>query len=157
MVPLASSIESRNEHPIRDAVTERGSMPMSKNKKILMMLTKGGMSQADIASALHASKRDVSAGARAIREYGLTFDAVSEMDVDAIDDLFFPKKGRRPSDVYLQQDAYYIDFSAPFHALSVHRSVVHRYMRMRASVQANRFTRTDGNAFVVLKSCSSYD
>ena len=68
------------------------------------MLTKGGMSQADIASALHASKRDVSAGARAIREYGLTFDAVSEMDVDAIDDLFFPKKGRKPSDVYLQQD-----------------------------------------------------
>ena len=104
MVPLVSSIESRNEHSIRDAVTERGSMPMSKNKKILMMLAKGGMSQADVASALHVSKRDVSAGAKAIREHGLAFDAISEMDADAIDELFFSKKGRKQGDAYLQQD-----------------------------------------------------
>ena len=76
---------------MRGAVTERGSMPMSKNKKILMMLAKGGASQADIAAALRVSKRDVSAGAKAIKEYGLTFDAVSSMDADVIDDLFFPK------------------------------------------------------------------
>ena len=73
---------------------ERGLMPMSKNKKILMMLAKGGVSQSDIAAALHVSKRDVSAGAKAIREYGLTFDAVSSTDADVVDDLFFPKEER---------------------------------------------------------------
>lgn len=77
---------------------------MSKNKKILMMLAKGGASQADIAAALHVSKRDVSAGAKAMREYGLTFDAVSTMDADVVDDLFFPKDEREPNDAYLQQD-----------------------------------------------------
>ena len=77
---------------------------MSKNKKILMMLAKGGASQADIAAALRVSKRDVSAGAKAIKEYGLTFDAVSSMDADVIDDLFFPKEAREPNDAYLQQD-----------------------------------------------------
>ena len=83
---------------------ERGPMPMSKNKKILMMLAKGGASQSDIAAALHVSKRDVSAGAKAIKEYGLTFDAVSSMDADVVDDLFFPKEGRLPNDAYLQPD-----------------------------------------------------
>ena len=39
---------------------ERGTMPMSKNKKILLMLAKGGATQSDIAAALHVSKRDVS-------------------------------------------------------------------------------------------------
>ena len=79
-------------------------MPMSKNKKILMMLAKGGVSQSDIAKALHVSKRDVSAGAKAIREYGLTFDAISSMDADVVDDLFFPKEAREPNDEYLQPD-----------------------------------------------------
>ena len=51
---------------------ERGSMPMSKNKKILMMLAKGGASQSEIAAALHVSKRDVSSGTKAIREYDPT-------------------------------------------------------------------------------------
>ena len=83
---------------------ERGLMPMSKNKKILMMLAKGGVSQSDIAAALHVSKRDVSAGAKAIREYGLTFDAVSSMDADVVDDLFFPKEEREPNGAYLQPD-----------------------------------------------------
>ena len=83
---------------------ERGSMPMSKNKKILMMLAKGGASQADIAAALHVSKRDVSLGAKAIREHNLTFDAVSSMDADVIDDLFFPKEEREPNGAYLQPD-----------------------------------------------------
>ena len=83
---------------------ERGTMPMSKNKKMLMMLAKGGVSQSDIAAALHVSKRDVALGAKAIREYGLTFDAVSSMDPDAVDDLFFPKAARAVSDSYLQPD-----------------------------------------------------
>ena len=83
---------------------ERGSMPMSKNKKILMMLAKGGASQSDIAAALHVSKRDVSAAAKAIKEFDLTFDAVSSMDADVVDDLFFPKEEREPNGAYLQPD-----------------------------------------------------
>ena len=35
---------------------ERGSMFMSKTKKILMMLAKGGASQSDIAATLRVSK-----------------------------------------------------------------------------------------------------
>ena len=77
---------------------------MSKNKKILMMLAKGGASQADIAAALHVSKRDVSAGARAIREHRLTFEAISSMDADVVDDLIFPKEEREPNAAYLQVD-----------------------------------------------------
>lgn len=83
---------------------ERGSMPMSKNKKILMMLAKGGASQSDIASALHVSKRDVSAAAKVVKEHGLAFDAVASMDADAVDSLFFPKEEREPNGAYLRQD-----------------------------------------------------
>lgn len=79
-------------------------MPMSKNKKILLMLAKGGATQSDIAAALHVSKRDVSAGAKVMRECGLTFDAVSSMDADAVDDTFFAKEERRPNDAYLRPD-----------------------------------------------------
>lgn len=50
---------------------------MSKKKKILLMLAKGGASQSEVAAALHASKRDVSACARALRERSLTLDGVS--------------------------------------------------------------------------------
>ena len=52
---------------------------MSKKKKILLMLAKGGVSQSEVAAALRASKRDVSACARAIRERGLAFDAIAAM------------------------------------------------------------------------------
>ena len=83
---------------------ERGSMPMSKNKKILMMLAKGGVSQSDIAAALHVSKRDVSAAAKAIREYGLTFDAIDSMGADVVDGLFFPKERRETDGAYLQPE-----------------------------------------------------
>ena len=77
---------------------------MSKNKKILMMLTKGGASQSDIASALHVSKRDVSAAAKVVKEHGLAFDAVATMDADMVDSLFFPKEEREPNGAYLRQD-----------------------------------------------------
>lgn len=77
---------------------------MSKNKQILLMLCKGGVSQSDIAAALHVSKRDVSAGVKAIKEFGLTFDSVSAMDAGAIDDMFFPREEREPNDAYLQPD-----------------------------------------------------
>ena len=77
---------------------------MSKNKKILLMLAKGGMSQGEIAASVHVSKRQVSAAAKAVREFGLTFDAVASMDEDAIDDMFFPKEERTQNDAYLVPD-----------------------------------------------------
>ena len=79
-------------------------MPMPRNKKNLMMLAKGGASQSDIAAALHVSKRDVPTGAKAVCECSPTFDAVSQMDADVVDDLLFPKEEREPNDAYLQQD-----------------------------------------------------
>lgn len=79
-------------------------MPMSKNKKILLMLAKGGVSQSDIAATLHVSKRDVSAGAKVMREHKLTFDIVNAMNADVIDDLFFSKEEREPNEAYLQPD-----------------------------------------------------
>lgn len=39
-------------------------MPMSKSKKILLTLAKGGATQSDIAAALHVTKRDIFAGAK---------------------------------------------------------------------------------------------
>lgn len=39
-----------------------------------------------------------------MRECGLTFDAVSSMDADAVDDMFFAKEERRPNDAYLRPD-----------------------------------------------------
>lgn len=40
---------------------------MSKRKRIVLMLARGGLSQADVAAVLHVSKRDVSAASRMIR------------------------------------------------------------------------------------------
>ena len=77
---------------------------MSKNKKILLMLAKGGFSQADVAAALHVSKRDVSACAKVLRERSLTFEALSSMGAAEIDDAWFPKDGRQPSEAYLRPD-----------------------------------------------------
>ena len=77
---------------------------MSKNKKILLMLAKGGLSQADVAAALHVSKRDVSACAKVLRERSLTFEALSAMGAAEIDDAYFQKDGGQPSEAYLQPD-----------------------------------------------------
>lgn len=85
-------------------MTERGWCPMSKYKKILLAVTKGGMSQSEMAASLHVSKRDVSAAARVAREHGLTFDEVSAMDAAAVDDTFFPRDGRGPDAAYLRPD-----------------------------------------------------
>ena len=63
---------------------------MSKRKKILLMLAKGGVSQSEVAAALHASKRDVSACARAIREHDLTFDGVAAMSDAEVDGMIAP-------------------------------------------------------------------
>ena len=77
---------------------------MSKFKKILLAVTKGGMSQAEMAASLHVSKRDVSAATRVAREHSLTFDQVSGMDAAAVDDTFFPRDSRGPNPAYLQPD-----------------------------------------------------
>ena len=71
---------------------------MSKRKKILLMLAKGGVSQSEVAAALHASKRDVSTRARAIRGRGLTFDGVAAMsDAEADGMISPPAKGSSES------------------------------------------------------------
>lgn len=77
---------------------------MSKNKKILTMLTRGGVSQKEIASILHCSKRDVSVAARVIREHGLEPEQIEMMDAVAVDELFFPKAEREKNEAYLQPD-----------------------------------------------------
>lgn len=57
----------RVARPFRGAVTRKGLVPMSKRRRILLMLARGGLSQADVAAVLHAGKRDVSAASRMIR------------------------------------------------------------------------------------------
>lgn len=69
----------------------------------MLMLAKGGVSQAGIAASLHVSKRDVSACAKALRERGLAFDDVSAMSSAEVDELF-PSHGREANDAYLQPD-----------------------------------------------------
>ena len=66
---------------------------MSKYRRILLAITKGGISQSEIAASLHVSKRDVSAAAKVARERGLTFEQVGSMDEGAVTDTFFPEGG----------------------------------------------------------------
>ena len=77
---------------------------MSKKKKILLMLAKGGVSQSEVAAALHASKRDVSACARVLRERSLTFDDVSAMGVADVEGMLAPAAGTPAESAYLQPD-----------------------------------------------------
>ena len=77
---------------------------MSKRKKILLMLAKGGASQSEVAAALHASKRDVSACARAIRERGLAFDAIAAMTAAEVDEMMLPPNGKPVEGAYLIPD-----------------------------------------------------
>lgn len=77
---------------------------MSKYKKILLTVAKGGMSQSEIAASPRVSKRDVSAAARVVREHALTLGQVSAMDATAVDDTFFPREGRGPDPAHLRPD-----------------------------------------------------
>ena len=80
-------------------------MSMSRNKKILLMLAKrGGVRQSDVSAAVHVSKRDVSTAAKVVRERGLTFDAISSMDTDAISGLLTPKGARESNNTCLHPD-----------------------------------------------------
>ena len=73
-------------------------------EKILLMLAKGGFSQSEVAAALHASKRDVSACARALRERSLTFDGVSAMGAADVEGMLAPPAGPPTESAYLQPD-----------------------------------------------------
>lgn len=77
---------------------------MSKKKKILLMLAKGGVSQSEVAAALHASKRDVSACASAIRERDLTFDSVAAMSDAEADGMIAPPAKGPSESAYLAPD-----------------------------------------------------
>lgn len=77
---------------------------MSKNKKILTMLARGGMSQEEIASILHCGKRDVSLAAKTIKEHGLCIGKITAMGEAAMGDAFIPKAPRAKDPAYLQLD-----------------------------------------------------
>ncbi|OUO58146.1 hypothetical protein B5F74_10965 [Collinsella sp. An271] len=77
---------------------------MSKKKKVLLMLSKGGVSQSEVAAALHVSKRDVSACARALRERGLAFDDVAAMGAAEVEALLALPGGGAAESAYLQPD-----------------------------------------------------
>ena len=77
---------------------------MSKRKRVLVMLARGGHSQADVAAIVGCSKRDVSECARFLRESGIgveELEAMSEADAAAI--FAAPPRGRDES--HLQVDA----------------------------------------------------
>ena len=76
---------------------------MSKKRKILLMLAKGGASQSEVAAAARASKRDVSACAKAVRERRLTFDGIAAMSATEIDEMLAPPREPRAS-AYLAPD-----------------------------------------------------
>lgn len=57
-----------------------------------------------MAAALRASKRDVSACARAIRERGLTFDGVTAMSAAEVDAMLAPSEKGRSESAYLVLD-----------------------------------------------------
>ena len=74
MVPPLESVEGAPGG--RAPRSGKGLVPMSKKRKILLMLAKGGVPQSEVAAALRVSRRDVSACARALRDRGLAFDDV---------------------------------------------------------------------------------
>lgn len=81
----------------------KGLVPISKKRKILLMLAKGGVSQSEVAAAARASKRDVSACAKAVRERRLTFDGIAAMSATEIDEILAPPREPRAS-AYLAPD-----------------------------------------------------
>ena len=77
---------------------------MSKMKKVLIALLRGGMSQSAIAAAEHVSKRDVSEAARVAKERGLTLAEVESMDAAKVDSELFPRAERPRDASHLQPD-----------------------------------------------------
>lgn len=76
---------------------------MSERRKILLTLAKGGVSQSEVAVALRAGKRDVSACAKALRDQGLTFDGVAAMSAAEVDAILAPPAEGRPVSIRPQR------------------------------------------------------
>ena len=77
---------------------------MTKHKALMLAVARGGMSQSQIAALLHASKQDVSAAAKAVRDHGLDAAQIEGMDAASIEERYFPKERRGPDPAYLQPD-----------------------------------------------------
>lgn len=77
---------------------------MPSKKKLLLMVVKGGVSQSEIAAALHVSKREVSKAAKAIRESGVVCAEILDMDEDVIEERFFGKGQTCTDSAYLKPD-----------------------------------------------------
>lgn len=77
---------------------------MSKYRRILLMLARGGHSQDEVAAAAGCSKRDVSRCARHLRETGLTEAQIEAMGEAEIAKAFVGKP-RQPDQGHLQIDA----------------------------------------------------
>ena len=68
------------------------------------MLAKGGVSRSEVAAVPHASKRDVSACAKALRARAPTFDDVSAMGAADVEGMPAPPAGQRAESAYPQPD-----------------------------------------------------
>lgn len=103
MVPPLESMEGGGRNA-GAASRKEGLVPMSKKKKILLMLTKEGVPQLEVAAVLHSSKRDVSACARVLRERGLAFDDVVAMGAAEGDGLLAPPGVGAPESACLRPE-----------------------------------------------------
>ena len=70
---------------------------MTKHKALMLAVARGETSQSQIAASLHASKQDVSAAAKAVKEHGLDAAQIEGMDAASIEKRYFPKERRRPA------------------------------------------------------------
>ena len=76
---------------------------MPNYRMMLTMLARGGTSQADVAAVCGCSKRDVSRAAAVLRETGLRWDDVADLD-DAGIAALFPRTVRSKDAGHLQPD-----------------------------------------------------
>lgn len=77
---------------------------MKKGKRMLILLARGGMSQSEIAGALHVSKREVSLAAKVVKDLQLDADTIELIAEDVAEELVFPKTQRVANDAYLSPD-----------------------------------------------------
>lgn len=75
----------------------------SKKKKMVLMLARGS-SQNQVVTALHVSKRDASAAAKALADSGLDASKLSAMTEGEVSAKLFPKAKRQLDARYLQPD-----------------------------------------------------
>lgn len=76
---------------------------MADRKRMLVLLI-SGTSQREVAEALHASRRDVSAAAKVVKEKGIGLADVMPLTESEVRDRWFPRKEREKNPCYLQPD-----------------------------------------------------